>query len=281
MTERNLAFRNLGDLRFENVSAAWGLDQKGVSFGAAFGDLDGDGDLDLVYVNYQNNVSVLRNDSDTGHRVIFDLRGRRVEPLRRRRACVRIETASGVQVRQLVLARGYMSTSEPDGAFRARRRHAHQRRDGGLAERRMRRCLTNLPADRRYTITEPSGRPPPFPPPVHAAARCSSPRSAQTSGLLVQSHEEPVDEVSVQRAAADAPQPARARRSRSGTSTATARTTSWSAGRRVDAARILLGLGRASSPPADTAAVASGRAGRRRPGARCSMPTATEATTCW
>jgi enediyne biosynthesis protein E4 len=49
----HLAFRNLGDLQFEDVSAAWGLDQKGVSFGAAFGDLDGDGNLDLVYTNYQ------------------------------------------------------------------------------------------------------------------------------------------------------------------------------------------------------------------------------------
>ena len=62
LAEANLAFRNLGDLQFENVSAAWGLDQKGVSFGAAFGDLDGDGDLDLVYTNYQDGVTVLRND---------------------------------------------------------------------------------------------------------------------------------------------------------------------------------------------------------------------------
>src|SRR5881275_2989367 len=51
--EVHLGLRNLGDLRFSNVSAEWGLNQKGVSFGAAFGDLDGDGNLDLVYANYQ------------------------------------------------------------------------------------------------------------------------------------------------------------------------------------------------------------------------------------
>jgi hypothetical protein len=35
--QTHLAFRNLGDLKFENVGAAWGLDQKGVAFGSAVG----------------------------------------------------------------------------------------------------------------------------------------------------------------------------------------------------------------------------------------------------
>src|SRR6478736_5772106 len=46
LAERHLAYRNRGDLRFEEVGAAWGLDQVGVGFGAACGDFDGDGDLD-------------------------------------------------------------------------------------------------------------------------------------------------------------------------------------------------------------------------------------------
>src|SRR5438034_6315229 len=44
----NYAFRNRGDLTFSNESAAWGLDTPGFSSGAAYGDLDGDGALDLV-----------------------------------------------------------------------------------------------------------------------------------------------------------------------------------------------------------------------------------------
>jgi len=75
MVESHLAYRNLGNLAFENVSADWGLNQKGVSFGSAFGDLDGDGNLDLVYSNYQKGITLLRNDCDTGHRVTVDLRG--------------------------------------------------------------------------------------------------------------------------------------------------------------------------------------------------------------
>lgn len=47
LREQNLAFRNLGNLTFEDVSEAWGLDHVGMSFGTAHADLDRDGDLDL------------------------------------------------------------------------------------------------------------------------------------------------------------------------------------------------------------------------------------------
>ncbi|MEO6002561.1 MAG: VCBS repeat-containing protein [Opitutus sp.] len=158
LAEANLAFHNLGDLRFENVSTAWGLDQKGVSFGAAFGDLDGDGDLDLVYTNYQGGVTVLRNDSDSGHRLIVALRGTRSNRFGVG-AVVRIETAAGVQVRSLVLARGYLSSSEPVLHF-------------GLGEETKiarlsvtwpngtEQTFENLAADQKMTITEPAGTAP-------------------------------------------------------------------------------------------------------------------------
>ncbi|MGA2694045.1 MAG: CRTAC1 family protein, partial [Opitutaceae bacterium] len=110
--ETHLAFRNLGELKFENVSAEWGLNQKGVSFGSAFGDLNGDGNLDVVYTNYEGGVTILRNDNHSGHSINVDLRGT-VSNRFGVGATVRLESALGVQVRQLVLARGYMSSSEP------------------------------------------------------------------------------------------------------------------------------------------------------------------------
>src|SRR5688572_10164592 len=45
---KNYLFRNKGDLQFDNVTDAWGFNVASFSNGAAVGDLDNDGDLDLV-----------------------------------------------------------------------------------------------------------------------------------------------------------------------------------------------------------------------------------------
>jgi hypothetical protein len=166
--ERHLAYRNLGDLRFEDVGAAWGLDQKGVSFGTAFADFDGDGDLDIVYANYEGGVTMLRNDGDTGRRLVVALRGTQSNRFGVG-ATVRIESAAGPQVRQLVLARGYLSSSEPILHFGLGEDTRIERLTVSWPSGQT-QIFTDLPVDRRLTITEPSSpaaRPaPPAPPPA-------------------------------------------------------------------------------------------------------------------
>ncbi len=112
LEEANLAFRNLGDLEFENVSAKWGVDFVGVSQGASVADIDRDGDLDLLVNNMNAPLGVYRNDIPDGNRVLIQLVGT-TSNRDGIDARVTIDAGGQSQVRQLTLARGYMSGDEP------------------------------------------------------------------------------------------------------------------------------------------------------------------------
>ncbi len=109
--EKNIARRNVGDLKFEDVGAAWGLDEAGVSHGAVVVDLDRDGDLDIVTNNLNAEASVFENRTADTRRLLVELRGANGNT-RGVGAKLEVDAGGRTYVRQVSLTRGYMSAGE-------------------------------------------------------------------------------------------------------------------------------------------------------------------------
>ena len=115
----NYLYKGAKDLRFLDKSMAWGFEAEGISNGAAYADLDNDGDLDLISNNlnepagiYQNNARQLLKHNFV--KIKFKGEGGNTFGIG---AKVILKTKDGQQMQQLMPTRGFMSSVEPTLLF--------------------------------------------------------------------------------------------------------------------------------------------------------------------
>ncbi len=109
----NYIFKNEGNMKFSNKTAEWGIDEPVVSAGAAYADLDNDGDLDIITNNcndvagiYQNNLRDLNKETKY---LNIKLAGNG-QNLFGVGSKISLITSSGIQVQEMMPSRGFQSS---------------------------------------------------------------------------------------------------------------------------------------------------------------------------
>lgn len=114
---RNVAYRNRGDLTFEDVSSAWRFGtEEDISHTMAAADLDGDGDMDVVVNRLGSPALVLRNDSPAP-RVAVRLVGDAPNTQAVGATITLLGGAAPLQQREVAVGGLYMSHSDTEASF--------------------------------------------------------------------------------------------------------------------------------------------------------------------
>jgi hypothetical protein len=153
-----LLYRNKGNRTFEEIAAAAGLNDGAIQSrrGVAFGDINNDGNIDMVIFNVGAPPSLFINDTkNSNHRVLFKL-----VSIKSNRGAVgaRITVTCGTrsQLEEIKAGSSYLSTIDP-------RLHFGLARDAMMDKVEVRwpngstEMLRNVPADAIYTIVEGQG----------------------------------------------------------------------------------------------------------------------------
>lgn len=110
---KNYIYKGEGGLRFSDQTGAWITDEAIISTGAAWADLDGDGDLDLITNNLNEPASIYRNQSENKG-AYLKVKANFIAPNTFGIGTKVISWQQGnMQLKQLFTSRGFQSSSEP------------------------------------------------------------------------------------------------------------------------------------------------------------------------
>ena len=108
----NKAFKNKGNLMFEAVGKSWGFTQTSFSNGAAYADLDNDGDLDLIINNENGPAFVYKNNArqlNKNHYVAVKLKGEK-ENTFAIGSVIKLYAGNQILSREVMPSRGFQSS---------------------------------------------------------------------------------------------------------------------------------------------------------------------------
>ena len=154
--QTNIVFANLGNQKFADVTAGAGaaLARRGVHRGAAFGDLDNDGRVDVVLTELDGPLRILRNVSPAAnHWLLIRTIGTKSnrDGIGTR---IRVITEDGEQYNTVATSVGYASSSDVRAHFGLGRRAMAQEIEL-IWPSGTRQVLKNVKADQVLTVREP------------------------------------------------------------------------------------------------------------------------------